>query len=231
MITNRMLWVSMLSLAAALSTMSVSADTAEAMCKVYQRGDAKHGKSGPCDFAQRQGYVRIDLRNGESWDLSPTNRANEFRDQEGRKVTRSFEGDEQVYKWPHATIFVAFPTSSGRDDYRHGDRQAHGSATHGVPPMPYSTREYSATSYFRCSMGSPTHDQSCPAGIRRGERGSASIRIRRPDGRERVLDFRNGDVTTPGPGRLTWGKDGDEWYIGIDDREFYIVPDAAIWGG
>lgn len=212
-----------LSLAAAGWMTAASADTADAMCEVRKDGETKQGRSGPCDFSQRQGYIRMDLRNGETWDLTPGDRANEFRDQKGNKVTRSYEGDAQVYKWQHKKILVTFVQQGHSSGYATPDR--------GVPPMPYSTQHYSATSYFRCSMGSPTHDQTCPAGIRRGERGSASIHVRRPDGRERVLDFGNGDVTTPGPGRLTWGKDGDDWYIGIDEREFYIVPDAAIWGG
>ena len=96
---------------------------------------------------------------------------------------------------------------------------------------PYTTRDFDATTILPCSAGSPTHDQSCPAGINRGRHGSASIHVQSPRGRERVLNFEDGDVTTPNRGRLTWGKDGDTWYIGIDEREFYVVPDAAIHGG
>jgi hypothetical protein len=217
MVVARMLMMAALPIAAAGWMMPATADTADALCEVRKDGETKQGRSGPCDFSQRQGYVRMDLRNGETWDLTPTNGANEFRDQHGNKVKRSFEGDTHVYKWPHKKILVTF------------GRAGH-SAAAGVPPMPYSTNEYRATAYFRCSLGSPTHDQSCPGGIHRGDPGSASIRIKRPDGRERVLNFARGDVTTPDGGRLTWGKDGDEWYIGIDNREFYIVPEAAIYG-
>ena len=32
-------------------------------------------------------------------------------------------------------------------------------------------------------------------------------------------------------GQLAWGKDGDTWYIGIDEREFFVVPEAAVVGG
>jgi hypothetical protein len=99
------------------------------------------------------------------------------------------------------------------------------------PTGPYTTREYDATTVLPCSLGSPNHDQSCPAGIHRGDRGSASIRIQAPNGRERVLNFDGGDVSTPNSGQLTWGKEGDTWYIGIDEREFYVVPEAAVYGG
>jgi hypothetical protein len=98
------------------------------------------------------------------------------------------------------------------------------------PTGRYSTANYDATTSLRCSMNKPTHDKSCPAGIQRGDR-SATIRLTTPVGSERVLNFKRGDVTTPDGGDLTWGKDGDEWYIGIDNREFYIVPESAVYGG
>lgn len=100
------------------------------------------------------------------------------------------------------------------------------------PAGPYRTSQYDATTQLRCSLGSPSHDKLCPAGITRGGTpGKASIKIQDPNGRERVLLFQNSNVTTPGTGRLTWGKDGDTWFIGIDNREFYIVPEAAVNGG
>lgn len=95
----------------------------------------------------------------------------------------------------------------------------------------YSTTEYDATTSLRCSLNEPSHDRNCAAGILRGASGSATIRVTTPVGYERTLHFAHGDVSTPDGGRLDWGKQGDEWYIGIDNREFYIVPDAAIYGG
>ena len=200
------------------------ADTAEAICEVTVHGDSKPQQSGPCEFSQRQGYVTIDLRSGATWSLAPGTKPNHFRDQEGHEVVRTAAGDTHVYKWEHRRITVTF----GSAGHEHGGGK-HASGT--VPAMPYSTNDFDATSYFRCSLGSPSHDQTCPAGIYRGDRGSASIRVRAPNGRERVLTFDRGDVTTPDGGRLTWGKQDDEWYIGIDNREFYIVPQAAIDGG
>ncbi len=102
---------------------------------------------------------------------------------------------------------------------------------------PYSTDNYDATTIFDCEVRNLsdlreiTHGQSCPAGILRGDRGSASIRIQLPNGGERVLNFDNGNVTTPDGGNLNWGKDGDTWFIGIDGSEFFIIPEAAVNGG
>ena len=96
---------------------------------------------------------------------------------------------------------------------------------------PYTTREYDAIAYFKWSLGSPSHDKSCPGGINRGSNGSASIRVKFPNGKERVYNFDSGNVTSPNGGNLTWGKQADEWYIGVDNQEFIIIPDAAIYGG
>lgn len=111
------------------------------------------------------------------------------------------------------------------------------SPTASNPTGPYTTDEYDATTTFRCEVRDPsyggevTHSQSCPAGILRGDAGSASIRVQLPSGGERVLNFNDGDVTTPNGGDLTWGKSGDEWSIGIDGREFFVIPEAAVYGG
>lgn len=107
-----------------------------------------------------------------------------------------------------------------------GHNSSHGRDTHA-----YSTSEYDATTQFRCSWGRPSHNKYCSAGISRGDPGSASIRVRTPRGGERTLNFSRRNVQTPDGGHLTWGKDGGDWYIGIDDREFYVIPEAAIYGG
>lgn len=96
---------------------------------------------------------------------------------------------------------------------------------------PYTTQEYDAVAYFKCSLGTPTHDKSCPGGIRRGNAGSATIYVRLPNGKERIYSFDSGNVTSPNGGNLTWGKSGDDWYIGVDNNEFIIIPDAAVYGG
>ena len=87
---------------------TAAADTAEATCEVRKEGEAKAGQSGACTFSQRQGYVDISLRNGDSWSLTPGDQANQYRDQKGNKVVRTVEGQDQVYKWPNRKITVRF---------------------------------------------------------------------------------------------------------------------------
>lgn len=97
------------------------ADNADAYCEVRKGGETKQGRSGPCDFSQRQGYVSIDLRNGETWELSPTDQANHFRDQKGNKVVRTAGGDSHEYKWDNKKIIVTFgPQGTAHAGSAHG---------------------------------------------------------------------------------------------------------------
>lgn len=57
-----------------------------------RRDEAGPGRSGPCTFSQRQGYIDIDLRNGMTYSLSPANKADHFKDQKGNKVVRTQAG-------------------------------------------------------------------------------------------------------------------------------------------
>jgi hypothetical protein len=76
------------------------ADSADANCQVRKDGETKQGMSGPCTFSQRQGYIDLDLRNGETFSLKPTGQPNQFKDQNGKKVVRTQAGgDTQEFKW------------------------------------------------------------------------------------------------------------------------------------
>jgi hypothetical protein len=103
-------WIPISVLVAALGALpaAVQADSADAYCEVRKDGETKAGRSGPCDFSQRQGYVSIDLRNGERWELSPADKPQHFRDQKGNKVVRTASGDGHEYKWDNKKIIVTF---------------------------------------------------------------------------------------------------------------------------
>ena len=95
-----MLSASLVVLAMCGMASSAYADSAEANCQVRKDGETKHGMSGPCTFSQRQGYIDLDLRNGETFSLSPTGQPNHFKDQKGNKVVRTQAGgNTQEFKW------------------------------------------------------------------------------------------------------------------------------------
>ena len=92
------------------------ADSAEAMCEVRMHGEEKRGQSGPCTFSQRQGFIDLDLRNGDTYSLSPGNRPNHYKDQMGNKVVRTHAGgNEQEFKWEGGKkVVVTFVQSSSQ---------------------------------------------------------------------------------------------------------------------
>ena len=106
--------VGLVVLAMGAFTSPVHADSAEAMCEVRKDGETKHGRSGPCTFSQRQGYIDLDLRNGDTFSLAPGNKPNHFKDQKGRKVVRTQAGgNTQEFKWEGGLkIIVTFGGSS-----------------------------------------------------------------------------------------------------------------------
>lgn len=111
-------------LSASLAAMAMSAglspvyaDSNEAMCEVRKDGETKRGQSGPCTFSQRQGYIDLDLRNGETYSLSPGSQPNHFRDQKGHKVVRTQAGGgTQEFKWEGGKkVTVTFGASAADD--------------------------------------------------------------------------------------------------------------------
>jgi hypothetical protein len=86
------------------------ADSAEATCQVRKDGEVKQGRSGPCTFSQRQGYIDLDLRNGVTYSLAPGNNANHYKYQKGNKVIRTQAGgNTQEFKWEGGTkVTVTF---------------------------------------------------------------------------------------------------------------------------
>lgn len=78
-------------LALALLAPASLADSTQAHCEMWHNGDQKKEATGNCQFSQRQGYVDIRLHNGSTWNLSPGDKPDHFRDQEGHRVKRHNE--------------------------------------------------------------------------------------------------------------------------------------------
>jgi hypothetical protein len=96
----------------------VQADTVDASCEVRKDGNTQQGKSGPCTFSQRQGYVTIDLRNGDVLSLSPGDKADHYRDNNGKKVTRTMASSRtQEFKWEGGKKVTVTFTGHGGTNY------------------------------------------------------------------------------------------------------------------
>ena len=217
-------YVAVAALLALLSVVSAHADTVRARCDIFPKGEDRASASLLCDFSQRQGFVSIQRADGVRYELRPSDdTAGNYQDAQGRAAYRqSGLGSEGlIFRLADESVFVYWDASAL--DAGQSDADS--------PTAPYSTADYDATTVLPCSFGSAAHDQSCPAGILRAAVGSASIRILKPDGEERVLNFDGDRVGTPGAAKLSFSHDSGEWTISIDGSEFFRVPDAAVSGG
>ena len=101
---------SAITIVASLSISIVAkADTVQARCDVYPKGEDRAKSSGPCTFSQRQGVVGIQLQNGKRYDLVPVGQnPGNYRDQNGRAAYRqSGLGDKgQIYRLATESIYV-----------------------------------------------------------------------------------------------------------------------------
>ncbi|MEH1836443.1 MAG: hypothetical protein V7L29_31420 [Nostoc sp.] len=106
---------------------SVKADTVNARCDVFPKGEDRATSSGPCTFSQRQGAVSIELENGRRYDLLPEgNRPGNYRDQNGDAAYRQAGlGDKgQIYRLATESIFVYWDTAYNRQNSGNRNRRA-----------------------------------------------------------------------------------------------------------
>lgn len=97
-----------------------------------------------------------------------------------------------------------------------------------IPGTPYHAR-----GPVSCSIGPDEEGSSeCEFSVIRGAPGTAEVHLVSPGGEKRVIRFTDGVVSTPDPDvTLTVEKRADEWAIGINEFEFYIIPQAVVYGG
>lgn len=208
-----------------LALRPVSADTTEARCDAYPKGEDRATSTGPCQFSQRQGFVSIQWPDGKRYELRPdADVAGNYTDQHGKPAYRqSGLGEEGlIFRMTDESVYVYWDASTV---------QAMNNPDPNSPTAPYTTADYDATTVLPCSFGQPGRDSACPAGILRGDNGSASVRIMKADGGERILNFSGDRVSTPDDARLHTSQTDGDWLIGVDGQEFYRVPEAAIFGG
>lgn len=103
------LGVAAVGLAALAVVAPARADTVQARCDVFPRGDDRATSSGLCRFSQRQGFVSIELSNGRRYELKPNEAvADGYLDAQGRparvEILEANRG--QVYRLAEQSIFV-----------------------------------------------------------------------------------------------------------------------------
>jgi len=214
-------WIMIAALAAASWSTSSPADSTEAACEIYPKGEDHTDVLIPCTFSQRQGYITIRRGDGVTHDLSPVgDTAGNFTDQDGRTVYReSGLGDQGlIFRLPEESVYVYWNAKmlepSDEDNWT----------------APFTTDEYDATTRLRCKAPGDSEYGSCPAGVLRMEDNQASIVVQNQLGEQFTINFMT-DYVNATNREVKARLEGDTWILNFANGEVWEVPLAAIEGG
>lgn len=133
---------------------TAQADTVEARCDIYPRGEDQASTVVPCTFSQSQGHVSIELQDGMTYDLvaSPTEAA-VYTDQDGNRATRDDSlGDAGlIYRLVDESVYVYWD------------------ATIGTPEQPAKASQSSTSSNTPTTYVTPVQDDELVMQITEGE--------------------------------------------------------------
>lgn len=131
------LFASLLSFVAVAVASPVLADTVDARCDVFPAGDDKATSSGLCTFSQRQGFVTIRLKGGQTIELKPNQSTpNAFFDERGEPAKREMlEANRgQVYRLEKQSIFVFWDAAPYAKGASSGSSAPGSGSSTGKPP-------------------------------------------------------------------------------------------------
>jgi hypothetical protein len=214
-------WLIIAALAAASWTISTPADSTDAVCEIYPKGEDHTDVMIPCTFGQRQGYILIARSDGETHDLSPVgDTPGNFTDQDGRKVYRqSGLGDQgQIFRFPDESVYVYWNTKMLEP------------VDENNPTWPFTTDEYDATARLRCKAAGDSEFGSCPAGVLRMEGGQGSVVVQNQLGEQFTINFMS-DYVNATNREVEARLEGDTWILNFANGEVWEVPLAMIEGG
>src|SRR5512139_548540 len=99
---------------ALLASAPAAADTVQARCDIYPKGQDRASAVVPCTFSQRQGHVAIDRSDGIRHELSPKgDRPGTYVDEKGRPAYRTsgLGSRGQIYRLGDQSIYVYWDTA------------------------------------------------------------------------------------------------------------------------
>lgn len=206
----------------ALCRVSIAvADSTQAACAVYPRGEDREATAMPCVFSQQQGHVTIRRDDGVEYDLLPVEgESGAFRDKAGGMVYRESGLEEQglIFRFASESVYVYWHTAMLEP------------ADESNPTWPFTTDDYDATTLLRCKESAAADFESCPAGILRTEDGEASVVVQSPSGERFTINFLT-DYINATNREVEARRDGDTWIVMFADGAVWEVPQAAIDGG
>jgi len=95
--------------------------------------------------------------------------------------------------------------------------------------------KWDASGMVKCSAGSDKFDKQCGFRVVRDlPKQAADIWIGNVANGEadyRYLHYANKAFTTNDSSKLAWQRKDDNWWVSVNGKEFYFIPDALIHGG
>ncbi|MCB1421024.1 MAG: SH3 domain-containing protein [Nitratireductor sp.] len=89
-----------------------------------------------------------------------------------------------------------------------------------------------ATGQIPCSVAAGQPTRQCQFRVSRGSNGNASVWVMIGNGRERYIEFRNGEPITSEAGLdVVYERISDLYLIRMGGVERYEIPDAVVYGG
>jgi hypothetical protein len=89
-----------------------------------------------------------------------------------------------------------------------------------------------AKGYIPCSSGDRALDAQCEFRVLRNRYGATIYAVKPGTQTEVRLLYSESDRFSSNDGaELSWTRLDDNWSVGVDGKEFYLIPDALIWGG
>jgi hypothetical protein len=95
--------------------------------------------------------------------------------------------------------------------------------------------KWDASGSVKCSAGSATLNKQCGFRVVRNlPKKAADIwvaNIARGETEYRFFHYEDKVFTTNDSAKLSWQRQDDNWWVSVDGKEFYLIPDALIHGG
>jgi hypothetical protein len=104
---------------------------------------------------------------------------------------------------------------------------------HETPAGQAGPPKFNASGDTKCSTGAKTLNLLCGFKVARKPGGAAEIWLDKPGakGQTRILLFSQGEFNTKDNAKVTARKESDTFYVTVDGKEVYMIPEAMILGG
>ncbi len=197
-------------LAALVALAPAKADTTTARCDVYPRGEDSATSSDTCTFSQRQGFVTITLKDGTTYELTPSpTQATAYTDQNGRPANREDELGTAgvIYRLADVSIYVYWDASTVSSEPRRGEGN--------VP----------------CSAGEPSYNFMCRAAALYGDPGNSTLTVVGATGNVLHLYYYGQTLYSVNPSDqvLVQVVDG-QYLVSVNDAEFFQLDATIVTG-